>query len=179
MADDPRELVARAERDVESGDHGSALESLERAYVPVQRPRDIETIERALALARRIAAEERAEGRDRRKAQRIAGWYETLVWDAEHAPVRETRLEPAGGAERPSLAWIDSLIAILVVFVVFALAAGFLVAGAAATTNERIAGIGGAAFWATMLLALIAVLRLLQAIEPNTGPAAAPAADPD
>jgi hypothetical protein len=174
MADSPPELVGQAEQDVAGGDYRSAVKALERAYVPVQRPRDIETIDRALTLARRIATEGRAEGRDRRKAQRIAGWYETLVWDAAHAPVREGPRAAAGASGPPSLAWIDGLIAALGGFVVLVLAAGFLVAAAAATNDERIASIAGAAFWATMLLALIAVLRLLQAIERNTAPAASP-----
>jgi hypothetical protein len=171
MADDPRGLVAQAEREAGGGECRGALKALERAYVPAQRPRDIETIQRALALARRIAEEEHAEARDRRKAQRIAGWYETLVWDAEHAPAPELRRPAAGRTGPPSLVWIDTLVVVLDGFVVLELVGGLLVAAAASTANERIAAVAGAIFGAALLLALIAVIRLLQAIERNTGPA--------
>jgi hypothetical protein len=169
MADDPRELVTQAEREAEGGEYQGALTALERAYVPAQRPRDIETIQRALALARRIAAEEGAEARDRRKAERIAGWYETLVWDAEHAPAPAARRPAGGRTGPPSLAWVDSLVALLGVFVVLELVGGLLVTAAASTANQRIAAIAGSIFGAALLLALIAVIRLLQAIERNTG----------
>jgi hypothetical protein len=171
MADDARELVAQAEREAEGGNAEAALKALERAYVPAQRPRDIETIRRALALAERIAADEHADARDRRKAQRIAGWYETLVWDAEHSPARQVGRPAAGRNGPPSLAWIDSLVALLSVFVVLELVGGLLVTAAASTANQRIAAIAGAVFGAAMLLALLAIIRLLQAIERNTGPA--------
>jgi hypothetical protein len=176
MADDPRALVALAEREAEGGEYQGALKALERAYVPVQRPRDIETIQRALALARRLAAEERADARDRRTAQRIAGWYETLVWDAEHAPGPDARRRATGRTGPPSLAWIHSLVALLGAFVVLELAGGLLVTAAASTANQRIAAIAGAVFGAAMLLALIAVIRLLQAVERNTGVASEPPA---
>ena len=171
MADDPRELVAQAEQDAGRGDYRSAVRALELAYVPVQRPRDVETIERALALARRIAAEERADGRDRRKAERSVAWYETLAWDAAHSPARQVRQPPSRPAGPPALAWIDGLVVILSLFVVIELVGGVAVASAASTANERIAAVAGAIFGATMLLALIAVIRLLQAVERNTGPA--------
>src|SRR5436305_12835651 len=61
MADDARGLVAQAERDADGGDHASALKAIERAYVPVQKARDVETTERALALARRLAEEQSLE----------------------------------------------------------------------------------------------------------------------
>lgn len=127
MADDARELVAQAEHDAARGDYRSAVRALEQAYVPVQRPRDIETIERALAPA--------------------------------------VRQVPAGP---PSLDWIDGLVVVLSLFVVLELIGGAAVASAASTANERIAAIAGAVFGATMLLALIAVIRLLQAVERNT-----------
>jgi hypothetical protein len=171
MGDDPRELVAQAEREAESEQYQDAVSALERAYVPAQRPRDIETIRRALALARRIAAQERAEARDRRKAQRIAGWYATLVWDAEHAPARDVRHPAARRTGPPSLAWIDRLVVVLGGFVVLELGGGLLITAAASTADQRIAAIAGAIFGAALLLALIAVIRLLQAVERNTGTA--------
>jgi hypothetical protein len=54
---------------------------------------------------------------------------------------------------------------------VLELVGGLLVAAAALTANERLAAVAGAIFGAALLLALIAVIRLLQAIERNTGPA--------
>jgi hypothetical protein len=54
---------------------------------------------------------------------------------------------------------------------VLELVGGLLVTAAASTANQRIAAIAGAVFGAAMLLALIAIIRLLQAIERNTGPA--------
>ena len=138
MADEARELVAQAERDAESGDHSSALKALERAYAPVQKSRDSEITERALALARSLA-DERSLG---------------------------------GGGRRRSLAWIDSLIVILGLFVVLELIGGVVVALGADNANAKIAAIAAAVIGATMLLALIAVIRLLQAIERNSQPAA-------
>jgi hypothetical protein len=131
---------------------------------------------RALALARRIAVEERADGRDRRKAERIVAWYETRAWDAAHAPAPQAgqaRSRPAGA---PSLAWIDGLVVIPSLFVVLELVGGVAVAVAASSANERIAAIAGAIFGATMVLALIAVTRLLQAVERNTGRGGGPPA---
>jgi hypothetical protein len=75
------------------------------------------------------------------------------------------RPAPAGP---PSLDWIDGLVVALSLFVVIELVGGAAVASAASTANERIAAIAGAVFGATMLLALIAVIRLLQAVERNT-----------
>jgi hypothetical protein len=172
VADDARELVAQAEREVESGNHQAALKALERAYVPVQKARDLETTNRALELARRLAADEEVEARHRRKARGIVEWYAVVVRGHAQSVARAERVSPVR-AHPPSLAWIDGLVVTLSLFVVLVLIAGVLVAISAETTNERIAGIGGAAFWTTMLLALIAVLRLLQAIERNTAPAAA------
>ena len=71
MADDARDLVARAERGAEGGDRAGAMKALDRAYVPVQKPRDLATVQRALALARRIQAERTLTGRERRKARNI------------------------------------------------------------------------------------------------------------
>jgi hypothetical protein len=173
MADDPRELVAQAERDAEGGDPRAALKALERAYVPVQKARDLETTNRALALARRLAADEELEAGQRRKARRMIEWYVVLVRGHAQAVARAERVS-AARAHPPSLAWIDGLVVMLSLFVVLVLIGGVLVALSADTTNERIGAIGGAAFWATMLLALVAVLRLLQAIERNTGAAPAP-----
>ena len=98
MADDARELVEQAERDAESGDHSSALKALERAYARVQKARDIETTDRALALARILAHEQSLSGGERRKARGIASWYDMLARGHAHE------------AGRRSLAWIDSLI---------------------------------------------------------------------
>jgi len=67
-----------------------------------------------------------------------------------------------------SLAWIDSLIVILSLFVVLELVGGVLVAMGADNANTRIAEIAAAIIGAAMLLALVAVIRLLQAIERNT-----------
>jgi hypothetical protein len=159
VADDARELIAQAERDAESGDPASALRALERAYVPVQKARDVETSERALALARRLAEESSLGGGDRRKARGIVSWYQMLV-----------RGHAQGGAPSvpPSLTWIDSLVVILSLFVVLELIGGVLVAVGSDSANARIAAIAAAIIGATMLLALIAVIRLLQAIERNT-----------
>ncbi|HEX3332123.1 MAG TPA: hypothetical protein VHS27_19520 [Gaiellales bacterium] len=71
-----------------------------------------------------------------------------------------------------SLAWIDSLIVILGLFVVLELIGGLVVALGADNANAKIAAIAAAIIGATMLLALIAVIRLLQAIERNSQPAA-------
>ena len=48
-----------------------AMKALDQAYVPVQKPRDLATVQRALALARRIQAERTLTGRERRKARNI------------------------------------------------------------------------------------------------------------
>ena len=81
----------------------------------------------------------------------------------------------AARAVPPSPAWIDGLIVILGLFVGLELIGGALVAIGSDTANERIAAIAAAIIGATMLLALIAVIRLLQAIERNTRPDAGPA----
>jgi hypothetical protein len=159
VADDLRELIAQAERDAEGGDSASALKALERAYGPVQRARDGETAERALALARRLADEQSLSGAERRKARGIVSWYQILV--------RGHAQSAARGLPR-SLAWIDSLVVILGLFVVLELIGGVLVAVGSDSANARIAAIAAAIIGATMLLALIAVVRLLQAIERNT-----------
>lgn len=178
MADDAKELVAQAEREAASGNYQAAVKALERAYVPVQKARDLETTNRALELARRLAANEELEARQRRKARGMIEWYAVVVRGHAQSVARAERVS-AVRAHPPSLAWIDGLVVMLSLFVVLVLIGGVLVALSAGTTNERIAGIGGAAFWTTMLLALIAVLRLLQAIERNTAPVAAPPPEPD
>jgi len=160
MADEARELVAQAERDAESGDYSSALKALERAYAPVQKSRDSEITERALALARSLADERSLGGGGRRKARGIVSWYDHLARGHAH------------GGGRRSLAWIDSLIVILGLFVVLELIGGVVVALGADNANAKIAAIAAAIIGATMLLALIAVIRLLQAIERNSQPAA-------
>ena len=176
MAEDAKELVADAEREAESGNHASALKALERAYVPVQKAGDLETTERALALARRIADDDELTGSERRKARGIVGWYEVVVRGHSHNAARAARV--SAGRLPASLAWIDGLVVILGLFVALDLIGGVLVAVAAGTTNERISAIAGAAFAATMLLALIAIIRLLQAVERNTGAPAEPPPSP-
>jgi hypothetical protein len=49
-----------------------------------------------------------------------------------------------------------------------ALIGGLLIGLAGNATEWRVLGIAGGVFWATMLAAVIAVLRLLQQIERNT-----------
>ena len=158
MAGDARELIAQAQRDAEGANPANALRALEQAYVPVQKARDIETAERALALARRLAEKQSLGGGERRKARGIASWYEMLVRGHAHSAAR---------GFSHSLAWIDSLIVILSLFVVLELVGGVLVAMGADNANIRIAEIAAAIIGATMLLALVAVIRLLQAIERN------------
>jgi len=132
MAGDARELIAQAQRDAEGANPANALRALEQVYVPVQKARDIETAERALALARRLAEKQSLGGGERRKARGIASWYEMLVRGHAHSAAR-----------------------------------GFVAMGAD-NANTRITEIAAAIIGATMLLALVAVIRLLQAIERNT-----------
>jgi hypothetical protein len=166
MADDARELVAEAEREAESGNHENALKAVERAYVPVQKARELELTDRALAVTRRLADEPALGGRERRKARGIVSWYELLVRGHAQSAAQAARASAARPFP-PSLAWIDGLVVVLGLFVGLDLIGGGLVAIAADATNERISAIAGAIFAATMMLALIAIIRLLQAIERN------------
>jgi hypothetical protein len=168
VADDARELIAQAERDAESGDMGAALRGLDRAYLPVQRPRDLASVQRALTLARRIQAETTLTARERRQARSMVESYAELERSYSRPARAVVTAQPRAPRGLPSLEWIHGLVGILAVFIILVLVGGLLLASAASTANERVAAIGGAIFWATVLAALIAVIRLLQAIERNT-----------
>jgi uncharacterized membrane protein len=169
VADDARQLIAQAERDAEAGAMGAALRALDRAYVAVQTPRDVASVQRALTLARRIQAEPTLTGRERRRARSMVESYAELERSySRPAPRAVATVAPRPPRGLPSLEWIHGLVGILAVFIALVLIGGLVLASAASTANERVAAIGGAIFWATILAALVAILRLLQAIERNT-----------
>ena len=173
MAPDAGTLVTQAEQAFAASDVGGALAGLGKAYVPVQGTRDLETVRRALALARRMAAADAASGRQVRKARQVEEWYVEL--ERSYSGAAAAALIPAGAATDsaaagPSLAWIDGLVGLLGAFLAFELIVGVLVALAATTTVWRVWAVAAAVFWATLLAAVIAVLRLLQRIERNTRP---------
>jgi hypothetical protein len=169
MADDARELVAEAEREAQAGATGAALRALDRAYVPVQTPRDLATVRRAVALARRIQSGSTLTGRERRKVRNIVEAYEELERSYSSPAARAAAaLPPRGPRPLPSLGWVDGLVAVLGCFTALVLVGGLVVLVEANTATARVATVAGAVFWATILGALIAIIRLLQAIERNT-----------
>ncbi len=114
MADDARELVVQAERDAETGATGAALRALDRAYVPVQTPRDLATVQRALALARRIQAEAPLTGRERRRARSLVDSYAELERSYTSPAARATAAQPPRPPRPlPSLEWVDGLVVVL------------------------------------------------------------------
>lgn len=165
-------MVAQAERDLADGNVQGALSNLERAYIPVQTNRDLATVERALAVIQEAMGSLSPGSRDHRKARRIADWYAELQRSYSMNP-QSTSREPnsalggsAGGV--PNLEWIDALVGVLGMFIALELIGGVLIGLAGNATEWRVLGVVGGVFWATMLVALIAVLRLLQQIERNT-----------
>ena len=108
-------------------------------------------------------------GSDQRKARSMVESYaEPQRSCSRPAPRAVATVAPRPPRGLPSLEWIHGLVGILAVFIALVLIGGLLLASAASTANERVAAVGGAIFWATILAALIAVIRLLQAIERNT-----------
>jgi hypothetical protein len=178
VAENAVTLVAQAERDLADGDARGALSNIERAYIPVQTNRDLATVERALVVIQQATQSLSAGSRDHRKARRIAEWYVELQRSYAMNPPRpsgEPGVTPGGStADVPDLGWIDILIGVLGLFTVLALIGGVLIGLAGNATEWRVLGIAGGVFWATMLAAVIAVLRLLQQIERNTRDSAEP-----
>ncbi|HEY3765313.1 MAG TPA: hypothetical protein VGL44_09150 [Gaiellales bacterium] len=185
MTDAATTLIDRAESHLVEGDAAAARSSLEKAYIPVQGDRDLAAVRRALALVREVETAAATGSRERRKARRIGGWYAEL--EPSYAMTAPLRLGASAGGSTggtggdgpsatgaaghgPSLEWIDGLIGILGIFTILELIGGGLIAAEADATTSKVAGIAGAVFAATMLLALIAILRLLQRIEQNTRP---------
>jgi hypothetical protein len=81
---------------------------------------------------------------------------------------RPARDKPAAGTPP---GWIDRLIPGLGVLIAIELVGGMGIAVAAHQTTWRIAAAAGSIFWASVLVSVIAILRLLQRVEQNTRPA--------
>jgi hypothetical protein len=186
MVENAVAMIEHAERDFASGNVRGALSWLESAYIPAQTNRDLSTVERALAVSREVMTGLSPGSRAHRKARRVADWYSELQRSySMNAPPTATEATtayeasaiavgaavspaPAVQGNVPSLAWIDGLIAVLGLFTALELIGGVLIGLAGNTTEWKVLGIVGGVFWATMLAAVIAVLRLLQQVERNT-----------
>jgi hypothetical protein len=109
-------------------------------------------------------------GRQARRAADQERWFADL--EASLVPAgTPTVAVPPPALELVGMAypiWIDGLIGLLWLFLILGLVAGFAVAGSTDRTEWRVAAIAGAVFWATLLAAGIAVLRLLQRIAVHT-----------